>query len=185
MRILIKLKNAKEQAYDLNYNNKLQGFVYGLLKGTQYYKIHDKAGYKFFSFSNIFPMNTGKGDDRNIIISSPDRDFIAVILDRLKEIGDEKDNLLHIGEYEFEMAELKKLKAKLGNSAKIITGTPIVIRIPKKNYERYGIDEMYDSVYWKKKYSFEAFIKQIEDNLFKKYNSFYSTRADEFPVFEH
>lgn len=183
MRILIKLRNSKEQAYDLMYYHKLQGFIYNLLKDTKYSELHDKKGYKFFSFSNIFPMKTGKGDERNLIISSPDENFIETILNKLDE---RKDNLLQIGECEFKLEEIKKINVRLGKTAELITGTPIVIRIPKENYRKYRIEEKhkYDSVYWKKQHSFEAFIKQLEDNLFKKYDLFYNTEIDEFPIFE-
>ncbi len=181
MRILIKLKNAKEQAYDLNYYNKLQGFIYNLLRDTEYSKLHDREGYKFFSFSNIFPMKTGVGDERNIMIASPADKFIEIISGKLNE---RKDSLLHIGEYEFEFCDIKKINVKLKNRVELITGTPIIIRIPEENYEKYNIREEYDSVYWKKKFSFEAFIKQLEDNLYKKYNFFYNTRVNESPIFE-
>jgi len=181
MRIIIKLRNAKEQAYDLNYYNKLQGFVYGLLADTEYAKLHDKEGYKFFSFSNVFPMKTGKGDERSIIIASPSEKFIDIISGKLSE---RKDDLIYIGECGFEFCNAKKIKVKLENKAELITGTPIVIRIPKENYGKYGINEEYDSVYWKKQHSFEAFIKQLEDNLFKKYNFFHNTKIDEHPLFK-
>ncbi len=71
MRLLIKVKNAKEQGYDLKYYHKLQGFIYNLIKDTEYGELHNHEGYKFFSFSNIFPMKTGKGDDRNLMLASP------------------------------------------------------------------------------------------------------------------
>lgn len=108
MRILIKLKNAKEQAYDLNYNNKLQGFIYNLLRDTEYSELHDREGCKFFSFSNIFPMRTGSGDERNLVISSPNEKFIDIISDKLNE---RKSDLLHIGECEFEVVDVKKISA--------------------------------------------------------------------------
>ncbi|NCN64511.1 MAG: CRISPR-associated endoribonuclease Cas6 [Candidatus Altiarchaeum hamiconexum] len=181
MRLLIKLRNAKEQAYDLNYYHKLQGFIYSLLKDTSYSELHNHKGYKFFSFSNIFPMKTKKHDERNLMIASPSGKFIDVFLGKISE---RKDNLLHIGEYELELRGIKKIKPKIENKCTLITGTPIVIRIPKENYEKYDIDEEHDSAFWKKKHSFEAFIKQLESNLFKKYNVFYNTKINEIPIFE-
>ncbi|PKP58484.1 MAG: CRISPR-associated endoribonuclease Cas6 [Candidatus Altiarchaeales archaeon HGW-Altiarchaeales-1] len=181
MRLLIKLRNAKEQAYDLKYYHKLQGFIYDLIKDTDYGELHNREGYKFFSFSNIFPMKTGKGDERNLMLASPSGKFIDAVSGKL---SGRKEKLLHIGEYELELCEIKKIKPKLENKCTIITGTPIVIRIPKENYEKYGIEEEYDSTYWKKEYSFEPFIKQLESNLFKKYNAFYNTGINEFPIFE-
>jgi len=61
-----------------------------------------------------------------------------------------------------------------------------VIRIPRANYTRYGIEppEDYEYVYWRKQYPFDAFVKQLEDNLFKKYNTFYGTQLEAFPIFE-
>ena len=179
MRVLVKLRNAKAQAYDLNYYNKLQGFIYNLISGTEYGKLHDKEGYKFFSFSNIFPLSSREGDNRNVIIASPNNNFIDAISNKLNERKDP----IHIGEQEFELSDIKKIKVKLKSRAELITGTPIVMRIPRENYGKYGIDEKYDSAYWKKKHSFEAFIKQLEDNLFKKYKSFHKAEIVESPIF--
>jgi CRISPR/Cas system endoribonuclease Cas6 (RAMP superfamily) len=41
MRLLIKLQVLKDQAYDLKYPHKLQRFIYSLLDGTPYVKLHD------------------------------------------------------------------------------------------------------------------------------------------------
>ncbi len=109
MRLLIKVRNAKEQDYDLKYYHKLQGSIYNLIKDTEYGELHNHEGYKFFSFSNIFPMKTGKGDDRNLMLASPSEKFIDVVLDKL---SGRKDNLLHIGEYELELCSIKKIKPK-------------------------------------------------------------------------
>ena len=56
MRILLRLKAIKSSAYDLKYFNKLQGVIYNLLRDTEYGILHNKSGYKFFCFSNIFPV---------------------------------------------------------------------------------------------------------------------------------
>jgi len=47
MRLLVKLRAMKDQAYDLKYHHKLQGFIYGLLDGTPHVKLHDKRGDTF------------------------------------------------------------------------------------------------------------------------------------------
>lgn len=74
MRLLIKLEGLTDYAYDINYHHKLQGFIYNLLRDTQYCSLHDKKRYKFFSFSNIFPPNDSKtGDVKQLLISSPDK----------------------------------------------------------------------------------------------------------------
>ncbi|MEM5813402.1 MAG: CRISPR-associated endoribonuclease Cas6, partial [Candidatus Aenigmatarchaeota archaeon] len=77
MRILLKLISEKNCEYDLKYFHKLQGFIYSLLKETPYSFLHDKKQYKYFCFSNIFPIGEIKiSDIRNLIISSPDILFI-------------------------------------------------------------------------------------------------------------
>jgi CRISPR-associated endoribonuclease Cas6 len=61
-----------------------------------------------------------------------------------------------------------------------------VLRIPKEKFERYGIAPPmdYDYVYWRKQWPFEPFVKQLEENLFKKYREFYGREIGEFPLFE-
>ncbi|MEM5870703.1 MAG: CRISPR-associated protein Cas6, partial [Candidatus Aenigmatarchaeota archaeon] len=69
MRILLRLEALKNCIYDMKYFHKLQGFIYRLLKETEYRVLHDKKGYKFFCFSNIFPIGDMKvGDKRKLII---------------------------------------------------------------------------------------------------------------------
>lgn len=55
MRLLLGLRAMKSFSYDSNYYNKIQGLVYNHIKNTAYNTLHDKAGTKFFCFSNIFP----------------------------------------------------------------------------------------------------------------------------------
>ncbi len=187
MRIITKLEAAKDCEYDLKYFHKLQGFIYSLLKTTEYSILHDKPGYKFFCFSNIFPIGDMKvGDKRNLIISSPDRLFIKFLKEKLEKLADE-NRLINIGEMLFKIENASVVKTKLKRSCRIISATPIVIRIPEKNYEKYGIPEKFRKkryVYWRKEYAFDAFIKQLNENLFKKYNEFYKTKVEEFPLFE-
>jgi CRISPR-associated endoribonuclease Cas6 len=188
MRLMLKLKATKACAYDLKYFTKLQGFVYSLLKSSEYSFLHDKKQYKFFCFSNIYPVGDIKeGERRNLLISSPDEKFIDVLEGKLKSFIDEKKPI-NIGEYQFELQKIKKFKLKLKKkNVKLISATPIIIRIPEKNYEKYNIPEKFRKkryVFWRPEYSFEAFIKQLEENLTKKYNEFYKTNIKPEPIFE-
>ncbi len=80
MRLLVTLKASKSFTYDLSYFHKLQGAIYSLLRDTEYSVLHDKRGYKFFCFSNIFPVprdyTVAAGEEKMLLISSPDRLFI-------------------------------------------------------------------------------------------------------------
>jgi len=182
MRIIVRLQSLADSAYDMKYYHKLQGFVYSLLKDGPYHVLHDKKGYRFLCFSNMFPPENIKKDDvRNLIVSSPD----SVLIKLLKEKLLEKENAC-IGEMSFKIEEVSILEPKTQKNCKLITGTPIIIRIPKRNYEKYGVKppKDYDYVFWRKNYSFEAFIRQLESNLFKKYNEYHKTEIKEFRIFE-
>jgi|SRR5690348_15490905 len=80
-RLLIKLPAKENSAYEMEYNHHIQGLIYRLLSGSKYDN-HDKQGYKFFCFSNIFPFNDlRKNDQRNLIISSPNGELISYLRD--------------------------------------------------------------------------------------------------------
>ncbi|KXB03210.1 hypothetical protein AKJ45_02230 [candidate division MSBL1 archaeon SCGC-AAA261F19] len=181
MRVLIELEALKKSAYDLKYYHKLQGFIYDLFKGTPYKGLHDRDGYKFFCYSNIFPpKDMERGDKRNLLISSPERPLVKLVQKQLRELKDAEKSA-NIGDMSFKIREIKPLHPKVTRSCTLITGTPIVIRIPRENYERYNIkpEKDYNYLYWRKRYSFEAFIKQLEDNLHKKYRAYHNQKISE------
>jgi CRISPR-associated endoribonuclease Cas6 len=181
MRLLLELSSQCDAAYDLSYYTKLQGFIYTLLRATPYTLLHDKKGYKFFCFSNIFPIGDFKtGDRRKLLISSPEIGLIRLLEEKIKNI----ECPIQIGELSFKLLSVKTLKPKIPNNLTLITATPIIIRIPRKNYEKYGIVSEKEYVFWQPEYSFEAFIKQLEENIFKKYNEFFGKKIEEFPIFE-
>ncbi len=194
MRLLIKLKSLKNQAYELKYHRKLQGFIYGLLNETPYVKLHDRRGYKFFCFSNIFPPkgtkenpseSMEKGELRQFLISSPEVGIIKLLNDKLERIMEERVPV-NIGDMSFGVESVKPLEPRIGRSCRLITGTPIVLRIPKEKFEKYGIvpPKDYDYIYWREQWPFEPFVRQLEENLFKKYREFYGKAIEESPIFE-
>ncbi len=194
MRLLVKLKAENDQVYDLRYHHKLQGFIYGLLNKTPYVKLHNKRGYKFFCFSNIFPPkgtkkdpseNMEKGEIRQLLISSPEIGLINILNDKLMQIKEE-GTAVKIGDMSYGLESIRVFEPKIGRSCRLITGTPIVLRISKEKFERYGIapPKDYDYVYWRKHWSFEPFVKQLEENLLKKYREFYGKTLEGFPLFE-
>jgi len=186
MRLLIELKALNDCVYDLRYHHKLQGFLYGLLEDSFYRDLHNERGYKFFSFSNIFPsVDMHRGDLRRFLISSPEPELIDVFKDRLDDLRRDGSRV-NIGEISFSVESISVLKPRVGRSCVLATGTPIVVRIPKANYARYGINPPrdYPYVYWRKHYPFDAFIQQLEDNLLKKHNAFYGASVESLPLFE-
>jgi CRISPR-associated endoribonuclease Cas6 len=171
----------------MKYYNKIQGFVYNLLKDTPFSSLHDKIGYKYFCFSNIFPVRDIKlNDERNLIISSPSEAFINIMEEKVKTLS-EQNKPINIGEYQFKIEKISKLKIRLKNNTKLISATPIVIRIPEANYDKYNIPKEFRKkryVYWRPEYSFEAFVKQLEENLIKKYNEYHKKNQKIDKIFE-
>ena len=186
MRLMLRLI-AKYNQIDISSEyHKLQGFVYKLLKESGYSNIHDKKGYKFFCFSNIFPAGTMKqGDLRNFIISSPSKEIIESLSSYISTLIDKSIN---IGDASFILKSFEKFEIKVPRKNVIISSaTPIIIRIPEYMYDIYQIpkeERKNRYLYWRKKYSFNAFLKQLTENLIKKYNDFYGTKIEYYDIFE-
>ena len=172
MRLLLKLKSLERSAYEMQYHYHLQGFIYNLLKDTRYHYIHNTGNYKFFCFSNIFPVTKDlqMNDLRTLIISSPDRDFIECLSQRLYGLNHRE---LKIGRMKFRVDSIEKFMLKVPKELPftLITGTPIIIRVPRVNYKMYNIEPKrnYDYIYWRKGYPTDLFIFQLENNLLKKF----------------
>jgi len=170
------------------YHHKLQGFIYGLLRDSGFGTLHDKEGYKFFCFSNIFPIgDMEEGEISKLLVASPNEKLIESLEAPLQDFSAGKRRI-NIGEMSFEVVNLKKLDMELKRrDLRVITATPVIIRIPERNYDRYGIPEEERKpryVYWRPKYSFEAFLKQLSENLIKKFNEFYGTKIENYDLFE-
>jgi CRISPR-associated endoribonuclease Cas6 len=161
----------------------VQGFIYNLLKGSRFEDLHDKDGYKFFCFSNIFPYSSmmKKGEKKYLLISSPSKEFIDYITDRLKEYKNR--SLIGIGNMKFLLKNIEtidyqiKRRSYRGETVRLITATPIIIRIPRLKYEKFYLNLRYPYkyIYWRKEHPFELFIDQLESNLYKKYEEFTGT----------
>ena len=184
IRLLIKFKSLKDCFYDLKYYNKVRGFLYSLQKGSKYFNRHDNRGYKFYSFSNLIPPIDMKKDDvRTLMVSSPDIDFIRWLYGRILEMSHETKPV-NIGEMQFEIDSVNFLRASVYDNSAMITGTPIVMRISKEKYTDYGINSQRPYEYWRPVYDFNAFVKQLSDNLVKKYNQYYNKKIENQNLFE-
>lgn len=187
MRLLIKLKSNTRTKVIFPYYIQVQGLIYGLLKNTKFEELHSKGSYKFFCFSNIFPEKSShsgffeKNQIYNLIVSSPNKDFLKILAQKFIEREEVK-----ISQNIFDLREVKFFNPSLKENLKIVSVSPIIIRIPKEKYQEYGISlkTPYPSLFWRPKYPFEAFIKQLEDNIFKKYKGYYQEDIKEFPIFQ-
>jgi CRISPR-associated endoribonuclease Cas6 len=63
----------------------------------------------------------------------------------------------------------------------LITGTPIVIRIDKERYEKYGYESIYDNfTYWRNEQPINIFIEQLQIKLLSKYARFHNKTIEEY-----
>ena len=143
----------------------MQGFIYGLLeKSSQFSQLHNKKGYKFFCFSNIF-SSSGSNDNtdiRYLIISSPSRDFVRYVSMMLIKIKERKDRV-SIGNMQLMIDDVRIFETKLKPPFTLITGTPIIIRISRERYQKFDIETRYPYAYvfWRKEYPLEMFTQTI------------------------
>lgn len=165
----------EDSQYEMQYHYHLQGFIYRMLEGSKYHYVHDKEGYKFFCFSNVFPAGALRtGDYRTLIVSSPDDEFISY----LRGVLNKPWNVdVKIGSMKFKIDNVDKLDVKIPTNSPftLITGTPITIRIPREKYKTYGVEPKgsYEYVYWRSDHPIDLFVSQIENNLTKKYTEYF------------
>lgn len=119
-------------------------------------------------------------------MSSPDEEMIAALRDQAMRITQEQ---IKLGGMEFTIEDAKTLQRNIPNGfrgVQVQSGTPIVVRIPKHRLKEYGISPTrdYDYVYWRKEFTLTPFVKQLEENLVKKYEEYSGKESDRAPVFE-
>lgn len=157
MRLLLRFKSLTDLKYESIGKYDIQGFVYSLLIDTPFKDYHNVQGFKFFNFSNIFPITDFTTDcEKTIIISSPNNAFIKLLNYQLKN-----KRRFYLNKYPFDIVKIKMFKLKANN--KIISATPIVLFEDNINNKYFSF----------RKNGFDFFFERLKDNALKKYNSFY------------
>lgn len=158
MRLIIKFKSLIEFSYDSVSSYDIQGFIYSLLENTQFNDYHDLRGFKFFNFSNIFPLTDFKPNDiKTIIISSPNNALIKLLSYELKN-----KEFFRLNNYIMKVVKIKTFHMKSGHN--LITATPIVLFENNKKNRYFSF----------KNNNFDFFFERLKENSIKKYNAFYN-----------
>nr|MDO8082350.1 CRISPR-associated endoribonuclease Cas6 [Candidatus Freyarchaeota archaeon] len=159
MRLMLSLVSDMDIAYDMITKHTVQGFVYNALRGTEYESKHDQSGFKFFTFSDIFPSSRTieKSDVKHLIVSSPDVEFIKTLREKFDNVIDVK-----FGPYKFNLLKVRMFRLEI--SREYISGSPIVLY--RSNY---------DGVYFsfRRDGDLDFFLSRLRDNAVKKFNSYY------------
>jgi CRISPR-associated endoribonuclease Cas6 len=185
VRIILDLIPCTNYRPNFEYHHNIQRFVYKLLKNTSFQNLHDKKGYKFFSFSNIFKNNDLQQDRYKMIISSPSSRFIEQISYQLQKLR-ENNIPIEIGNIVFELIEYRIISnPNFQFPLRIVTGSPILIRIPLKKFNQQSDKRMpYQSVYWRASHPLQLFTEALEQNLRKKYTEFKNSKQEIITYFE-
>lgn len=159
MRLMIKFNPWCNENYYKIGKYEIQGFIYSILRNTEFENYHEIKGFKYYTFSNIFPITDFQmGKEKTLIISSPSSAFVKLLYHQLSKM-----EVFRLNKYFMEIISLKLMK-KSESSSKLITATPIVL------YED-NINNRYYS--FKSNENFNFFFERLTDNALKKFNSYY------------
>lgn len=96
------LSARADAAYQNDYHHKLRGRLWGALDGTEYDERHDDGEPPGFAYSNPFPpYDMSEGDDRKLLVASPEEELLANVAADLLEEPE-----LNIGEMPFHVDEV-------------------------------------------------------------------------------
>ena len=166
MRLIIKFRPLFEMKYEEFNRYWVQGMIYKLILGSEFDR-HDENKFKWFNFSNIFPKTHFKvNEEKNIIISSPNKDFIKYLREKL-----EKMEKIKLGNYISELIEVKSFRVRknLNNWWKV--ETPIILDIGKEVGKKH--------LYWTPKLkdeklrTFYYFFNRLTENSLRKVAFYY------------
>lgn len=179
MRLFLSLIPEQDVRFPIDHYA-LQGVLYGAFRELGLSSIHEKPGTKFFCFSNIYPYTPGapfpKGKEVNWQISSPN----SALIKRLAEYFGIKGSL-SITSYLFRVKRHRVYSLVVPDDEIILqTATPICTRIPVRNCREYGIPVTGKTyVEWRVDNPLNPFIKQLYDNVIKKYKQYTGVQTDE------
>jgi len=169
----------------LDYHRDLQGFIYRVLRETDYDRIHGKPGFKYFVFSNIFPPSGvfEEGDKKSFLVASPLKGLVESLADGIRKYLD--GELVRIGNIFFRIRDVKMFRLRVdGSIIELRTETPVVVRIPRRLFSMYGIESDSGNVFWKPAYGFKAFENAVYIGLNKKYRDLYGRDLPTQRVFQ-
>ncbi|ELZ43395.1 CRISPR-associated protein Cas6 [Halorubrum coriense DSM 10284] len=132
------LSARADAAYQNDYHHKLRGRLWDALGGTDYDERHDGGEPPGFAYSNPFPYDLKEGNDRKLLVASPEEELLANVATDLLE-----ERELNVSEMRFHADDVTSLEPDVGEPGTrgtIETNTSLFVRIPPWRREEYGID---------------------------------------------
>lgn len=177
MRLIIKISPQQKTPQPVN-SYLIQGLIYNIVRNSKFAAMHNKARYKFFCFSNIFPFIPNRplqiGKEYNLLISSPNFEFINYLNNKIKLKAS-----LNLGNYTFSVINTQQFTIDLQENSSLVTATPVVISIPKSMFEKYSISSERNYLYWNSQLSLNLFVEAVSKNSLRKFNTYYSQNLSE------
>jgi CRISPR-associated endoribonuclease Cas6 len=157
MRLLVELEPLASVKYDVVNKHAVQGMIYNMLRGTQFDVLHLSQRFKYFTFSDIFPVSDFiPGTSKNLIISSPNRQLIETLYSALLEC-----KTIKIKEAPFIIKHVKMFSLKYAN--RFICGSPIVLYKDNRSNEYFSFEKHQD---------LKFFLDRLKANAIKKYSAY-------------
>ncbi|MGC9123491.1 MAG: CRISPR-associated endoribonuclease Cas6 [Thermoplasmata archaeon] len=170
MRIFLKLKSLESAAENSISKYTIQGMLYSSLINSKFYKLHDQKGFKFFTFSDLFPSGDfKKGEFKNLIISSPNDELIGSWYDYFRS-----NKYIYLSNLPMEITDVRKFEIEPSQNYE--SGSPIVLF--KNKYENTYLS-------FKRGDNLQYFLYRLKDNALKKFNAYYEDQYYfEGPIFD-
>ena len=163
MRLMVELLPCVNGSFENVNKHAVQGMIYAQLKKTVFENYHDSNRFKFFTFSDLFPVSDFKvGEKKKLIISSPNNELITVLYETF-----EKHDKIHIKNMEFNIHAVNKFRLK--PSTRYITGSPIVLYKDNRSNEYFSFERNKDLIF---------FLERLKENALKKYFAYTGRRFD-------
>ncbi|PYB67579.1 CRISPR-associated endoribonuclease Cas6 [Thermoplasma sp. Kam2015] len=157
-RIIITLNSKTKIPADEFNKYYMNSLIHNLLRDAGIDYLHASNRFRYFTFSDFFPSGPlMPGDEKKIIISSPDVDMIKMLFEAIS-----KDNFIYLGESRLDVADLKMFNLNKRPNA-FITGSPIVIS--KDNRKNLYFSIRNDD-------SLSFFLTRLKQNAVKRYIQF-------------
>ncbi len=189
MRLLIRLKNQDKSFTNddkINTNYYIQSFIYNLLKNTDFHLVHNyeksRTRTPSFCYSNLFSSTNERTENiRKLIISSPNEELIELLYQKLSKL-----DFVYLGKEPYKILEYDIFTLNYRDVKHILTSTPVIIRIPRSKLEDYSINinKQYQYIYWRQSFPLEIFLKQLENNLRRKFYNYYGIHTNSSLNFE-
>ena len=170
MRMLVHLRKHGETLFPYDYQYALSSVIYSKLRCAREdlaARLHASRGFKFYSFSNLllkkceFLESGLKFNEADLVISSPDREFIATFAEGL--LASPEFTML---KRKFTVESLEVLEcSRLGSREVLRTLSPILVRTLR--------DENGEKKEWELYPSDGKFYDNLHRNLVERYTAFY------------